>query len=375
MAFADAAPAVLYTGLPGIATSVRKLGDLVFVSSRELDNETISVLRTGATPGDGYTLEGTLDFTYPTAGIVQNHRNVALALRPSQQPGATVDLVFNVGSEDNATETTTSVVGGGLLSGVTGAGSIAMDALQMVSLTDSGSSVSLSNLVQLADGLRNAAGIAFHPATGDLYFSENGIDPSGPVVQSVDELNTIAAASLGAGILDFGFPTDYIEYRSGTVSTGLSVQPLVAFQPIPDPLTGAESEGPVEITFPPPDFPPALRSGIFVGFHGKFSQAGAANEENPVVFVDLHGSSPSYFHFVANTEPSLGHPNGLLATQGSLFVADLASSGSTGSNTPTGAIHEIRSRWPVPVLGGHLWGAAALVALLLAVGSVAVRRA
>lgn len=363
---ADGPPSVLYTGLPGVATSVRRLGTLVFVSSREFDNEKITVLRAGASPGDPLGFLGSIDFSYPTPAVIQNHRNVALAVRPSTQPGAAVDLVFNIGSELNSVETVTTVSGGGLLAGLPGAASLAMDALHLVRVSDVGGSVSLSNLVQLADGLRNAAGIAFHPTTGDLWFADNGIDPSG-VPQSADELNRIEAASVGTGLFDFGFATDFIEYRTGSVATGLSVQPLVAFQPIPDPQTGDKSEGAVEIAFAPPGFPAGLRNGLLIGFHGEFSQTGAANSENPVVFVDLEGLD--YFHFVATGEPALGHPNGLLATANSLFIADLASGGSVFSNGSSGAIHQIRSiaPAPVPVLGGGPLLGLALGALLLAI--------
>ena len=34
----------------------------------------------------------------------------------------------------------------------------------------------VSNLTRIAAGVRNAAGLAFHPTTGDLYFADNGID-------------------------------------------------------------------------------------------------------------------------------------------------------------------------------------------------------
>jgi len=64
----------------------------------------------------------------------------------------------------------------------------------MLTVEDHGTSVSATNLVQLASGLRNPAGFAIHPATGDLYFQDNGIDglvdANEPL--SADELNFIA---------------------------------------------------------------------------------------------------------------------------------------------------------------------------------------
>jgi len=113
-----------------------------------------------------------------------------------------------------------------------------------------------------------------------------------------------------------------------------------------------------------------LNDGIFVGFHGRFDLAGVANEENPLVFADP--SDGSYFHFVANDEPGLGHPNGLLATHDSLYVADFSTPGGLGASD-FGAIHRIRSIDPlsIPMLGPV--GLGALAAALLA--SCIARRA
>lgn len=361
---ANGAPQVVFAGLPGIATSVRKLGDLVFVSSRELDNETISVLRTGAQPADVYTLEGTIDFLWPGSAIIQNHRNVALAVRDHGGSGGDVDLFFNAGSESNSDPTTVTFEGTGLLSGVSGATAMSADSIYWVTIDDSGASPTAATLLQVATGLRNAAGIGFSPATGDLYFQDNGIDPATGVSQSADELNRIAVGSVGGAIEDFGFPSDYVEYRTGTVATALSVQPLVAFQPIPDPFTGAMSEGPVELAFAPAGFPAALRDGLFVGFHGRFNNNGVLNDENPIVYVDP--ATGEYIHFVPNTDPGIGHPNGLLATADSLFVADLAANTSLFGNSVSGTIHQIRANpAPIPVLSPL---AAACLSLTLLTG-------
>ena len=64
-----------------------------------------------------------------------------------------------------------------------------------------------------------------------------------------------------------------------------------------------------------------MSNGVFVGMHGKFSLGGTSNEENPLVFVDLNDNS--YFHIIQNDEPSVGHLDGLLSTNDSLFVADI----------------------------------------------------
>ena len=87
-------------------------------------------------------------------------------------------------------------------------------------------------------------------------------------------------------------------------------------------------------------------------------------------------SSGDYFHFVANTEPVIGHLNSLVATADSLFAADLSSSGAL--TTPgNGVIYQIRANpASVPFLTPAAF--AILVALLVALsaaGSIAASAA
>jgi hypothetical protein len=122
------------------------------------------------------------------------------------------------------------------------------------------------------------------------------------------------------------------------------VQPLFTFQPI-GPAPGSESEGPAEIAFAPALFPEGLNNGVFIGFHGRFDAHGTANEENPLVYCDLN--SGVYFHFINNDEPAIGHLDALLATEDSLYVADLTGQGSIFSNSATGVIYQIRAYTPI----------------------------
>jgi len=140
----------------------------------------------------------------------------------------------------------------------------------------------------------------------------------------------------------FGFPSNYIAYRSNTVVGGEGVQPLIAFEPIPDPFTGAESEGPNQIAFAPLGFPDALNQGVFLGFHGRLNYAGTTNEENPVVFANP--VTGEYFHFIRGQQPGIGHLDGLLlATSDSLFVADMVTSGDPSFGSGAGVIYKIKS--------------------------------
>jgi hypothetical protein len=221
-----------------------------------------------------------------------------------------------------------------------------------VMVTDTGSGATVSNLTQIAKGLRNAAGMDFHPVTGDLYFEDNGIDglQTRDEPLSADELNRLATADLGRIVPDFGFPTDYIDYHTGQRVGSGGVQPLVTFRPLPcascpdpgDPNgpDGAESEGPSGITFAPPGFPSYVNNGVFVGFHGKFNAQPSGNEENPVVFWDL--GTGQYFHFIEAFQ--LGHGDQLLSTEDSLFIADLSTNGSMNTNGGAGVVYQIASR-------------------------------
>lgn len=332
---ADGPGQVAYTGLTGTVTSVRQAGELLFVTSSRPGNETISVLRMGATPADSLTSVGSIDFQFPSGSL---HTTYALAVRESPTTPGAHEVFFNVGSRTNDTRTTTPIPVTGLVNA-----DLNGDSIYRVTVTDSGSGApSVSGLEQIATGLRNAAGITFDPLNGDLYFQDNGIDglvnANEPL--SADELNRIAVGDIGGAIEDFGFPDNYVAYRTGGQG-GPGDNPLVAFQPIGDPMTGSEAEGASEIAFAPDTFRSILGHGVFVGFHGRFNSGGLDNEENPLVFYSI--DDDEYFHFIENDQAGVGHLNGLLATSDRLYVADLSIAGPvTFGGQGQGAIYVIQ---------------------------------
>ena len=332
----------LFSNVPGGGlSSLRMVDDLVFVTGQGR-GKPISIFRTGATPADPLTMVGEITINYRGSWL---HPHSALAVRPTPGEADSYELYFQLGSSVNFATTTSTL---SMTSTIGVAGDLAGDAVHRIKITDDGTNVTGSDLEQIATGLRNAAGFDWHPTTGDLYIQDNGIDGirNANEPTSADELNVITVDQLGGAIEDFGFPNTYNEYRTGTVIGGDGVQPLVAFQPIPSP-DGAEAEGPNDIAFAPAGFPEALRNGIFVGMHGRFSSGGLSNEENPLVFVDLNDNS--YFHFVQNDEPNVGHLDGLLSTADSLFVADISPGGGFGGNAGnTGAIYQLKSLVPEP---------------------------
>jgi hypothetical protein len=191
-----------------------------------------------------------------------------------------------------------------------------------------------------------------------LYFQENGIDGTVDLNEptSADEINVIRAGSIGASVPNFGFAGDYIQYRTGTRVGSGGVQPLVTFQPFGPSQT--EAEGAAEIAFAPANFPDGLNDGMFVGFHGKFAEAGVANEENPLLYLDLETNE--YFEFIPNSVPTIGHLDNILATDDSLFVSDITATGSIFTTSAAGAIYQIAA---IPEPAG-----AAVVMLVSAAG-------
>jgi hypothetical protein len=246
----------------------------------------------------------------------------------------------------------------------TAAGGVAMpaaallpDSVYRVVITDSGGSLAVDAPVQIARGLRNAAGLVFDQA-GGLLLQDNGIDtPDNRGVSfSADELNRVAAADLGVTVLDFGFASSYVDSATGELvgaGPGLT-PPLLAFLP----QGGRRSEGATELALAPAGFPADLAGGVFVPFFGMWGRAGLANEENPLVWADP--ATGDYFHFFDSQ--IMGHPYGVLATAEQLYLADMTSIGKL-SGTGTSAAGTIYSVTPVPEPGACLLAVLGLCAI------------
>ena len=149
----------------------------------------------------------------------------------------------------------------------------------MVTIDTTGESPLASNLGKIAAGIRNVFGMAFQLGTGDLYFADNAEDalPGNNFPPQADELNVLPAAQIGVTIPDYGFPSCYIQYFTGTQIGSGCVRPIAVFQPLPDTTSGHPSQGPAGLAFAPPNFPPGLNNGVFIGF------SGGNSSRNPVV--------------------------------------------------------------------------------------------
>ena len=318
----------------GGPTALDRAGDLLFVTGQ---GQPILILHMGTAPDYEITQVGRIDLN--DASLL--HPNSALAAR---RVDGIYELFFPLGSAVNFAKTTQTRP---LVSDFGLSADLACDAIHRLTFRFDGETITGAEVIQIATGLRSASGLAFHPETGDLYFEDNGIDGLQNAIEahSADEINMIPNDQLGGEIEDFGFPDHYIAYRTGEFVGGGAIPPLVAFLPLPDPATGSEAEGPNEIAFAPPGFPPGLNNGLFVGFHGQFFRGGRANEENPLVYVDLE--TREYFHFISNEEPAVGHLDGLLSSGDRLYVSDISNRGGLGfSDRNSGAIYVIRYTGP-----------------------------
>jgi hypothetical protein len=351
---ADGPGTVLASGLPGSLTGLQQAGPYIITTSSN-PNATLLFLHVGATPASPLTLAGSVGLSFPQPW---EHTSYGLAVRPTPGQQGSYDVLFNDGSEYNGITTdsngniipqptTGSVTASGLISGTLNG-----DSIYMVTLQDNNGTPVLSNLRQVATGLRNAASMAFDPATGDLLLADNGMDgiPDPTEAYSADTLQRIASANIGVVVPNFGFPYTYTLTTTtpggtGTrVNPGGGVTPLAAFEPLVDPLlptTGSESEGSSGFAPSPINFPTALQHGVFIGFHGQFSSGGVANEENPLLFANP--SSGNYFDFISNDLPNIGHFDGAMSTADSLFLSDISSGGSVFSQPGQGVIYQIKA--------------------------------
>lgn len=324
---ADAGPAVVATGLAGAVTAVAIANDLVFVTSVASGDERIQILRGGGDWLGPYELLGEIIFSFQGFG----HQSYGLATRPSSENPDAIELFFNIGARGNDTAGG-SVPLGGLLSGRLPDASI-----YMTTITDTGDALELSDPVQIASGLRNAMAFGFHPETGDLWITDNGIDGLEDVwaSYSADELNMIFADQIGGEVEHFGFPTTYTLYDTGEVVGADGIPPVVAFLP----LSGAENEGVASMVFTPQSFAAPFGSGVLIGFHGQYDLSGLENEENPLLFVDLETLDVSTIGPPAAT--GIGHLDSMTATEDAIYVADMCAGSSLAHAQPCGKIYRI----------------------------------
>jgi len=322
----------IYSPPTGPLTNLIRMGDYYVLGN--FGNQTVTFLKPAANPAAPMTAVADFRLVYLPGWL---HNSLGLAARPAPGLPGFFDLVFNVGSQVNDQPTTAKVGLEGGLIGMTGLAQTQLDADSLYAMRiDARAVPAFTQLTRIVSGIRNVDGMGFQPITGDFYFADNAMDgpgADGDEPPEADELNRIAAGEFGQ-LINFGFPTCYIQYRTGVEIGSGCRQPVKTFQPIPFPL-GFESEGPAEIAFAPPAFPAGFNHGIYVGFAGKFT-VGAANEENAVVFHNF--STGENLHFSESGQAGVGLPIGVLSTHDALFISDFL----------TGKIYKITAAQPQP---------------------------
>ena len=167
-----------------------------------------------------------------------------------------------------------------------------------------------------ARGLRNSVGLAFDPATGELWGTNNDRDLLGDDLPP-DRINVLRQGG------NYGWPQCYLpghanpEYANADCSH--LAAPAMTFQAHSAPLGIAFSTG--------TQFPPAYRGGAFVAYHGSWNRSVPTGYK--VVYVRQRDGRPvAITDFVAGFLPdgaaeAWARPVCLLVTRdGSLLVSD-----------------------------------------------------
>ncbi len=169
-----------------------------------------------------------------------------------------------------------------------------------------------------ATGLRNAVGLAIHPATGDLWATNNGRDFLG------DDLPPDAVYVVREGV-DYGWPR---------CNSGRLVDPDFGFEGacdgVPDPAVRIQAHSaPLGLAFYDAEaFPESYRGGLFVAYHGSWNRSeptGYTVVYVPVTAAGLAGEPQDFI--VGWLDPAAddiaGRPVGLaVGPDGALYISD-----------------------------------------------------
>ena len=175
-----------------------------------------------------------------------------------------------------------------------------------------------------AHGVRNSVGMAIHPKTGALWFTDNGRDLLGDDIPP-EEINRTSSAGG-----HFGYPyvhaTDVVDPEFGETATGKQVraqfeQPVVEVQ-AHSALLGIDFYSPPTATRA---FPATYRDALFVAEHGSWNRTSKVGYRVSVLQQRADGAL-AYSPFVTGWlqgEDAWGRPNDVLVTpDGSLLISD-----------------------------------------------------
>ena len=167
------------------------------------------------------------------------------------------------------------------------------------------------------EGVRNSVGMAFHPETGDLWFTDNGGDMLGDDIPA-DELNHVTEAGQHFGYpychqgdlpdADFGEGKNCADYRAPAAKLGAHVAALgMAF------YTGEM-------------FPADYQGALFIARHGSWNRTEKVGYDLALVRFNADGSVASVESFAngwLQGQEEWGRPSDVMQLpDGSLLVAD-----------------------------------------------------
>ena len=168
-----------------------------------------------------------------------------------------------------------------------------------------------------AEGIRNTVGFAWHPVTGELWFSDNGRDWLGDDTP-VEEINIITQQGQ-----HFGYPflhgSDVVDPEFGEHPAGKDldfVKPVVEIQ--------AHSAALGMAFYTHSQFPESFQNALFVAEHGSWNRTNKVGYR--VVVITQTEGERTYMPFIEGWlqgEEPWGRPNDVLvAPDGSLLISD-----------------------------------------------------
>jgi glucose/arabinose dehydrogenase len=167
------------------------------------------------------------------------------------------------------------------------------------------------------NGVRNSVGLAFHPKTGNLWFTDNGRDALGDDIPS-DELNHVTRPGM-----HFGYPYchqgDIPDPEFGDEESCAGYSPPAA-------NLGAHVAA-IGLTFYEGDmFPEQYRGQLFIAQHGSWNRSEKVGYRIVTVDIDDDGNVTGQKVFASGWlqgEEDWGRPNDVLVMpDGSLLVSD-----------------------------------------------------
>ena len=171
----------------------------------------------------------------------------------------------------------------------------------------------------VARGVRNSVGMAWHPSTKELWYTNNGRDMLGDEVPP-DTLNRVTKAGQ-----DFGFPYCH----AGEVSDPEfgKLKACSSFTP-PAQKLGAHV-APLGLAFYTGKmFPEAYRNQVFIAEHGSWNRSKKSGYRVSLVRLDGKGNAVGYEPFIEGwleSEKNWGRPADVLVMpDGALLVSDEA---------------------------------------------------